>query len=593
MTQHTHLLLPVLTYTRTDYTALRAFCLKIPLNVIATRYYSADSPQLTTGLESFLLTMRANLIERAIEHNPILAHSLQHARQGGSITTAALAILVQAADIPAAQPQPEQRLSQWLRPRTVMALRSAHLHTLAELVQWIHRRGPGWWRSLPRIGAKRAAVLVAWLQQHAGTLKFSALHLNANLISLSCVELHPQYPEQLAPLGHFTVAAHLDGSEGINRNQHFCFIQAKNDLQAIEFYLSKVIDQPHTYRAYRKELERFLLWAIMVAKKPMSSLLVDDCEAYKHFLQSPSPFFIGPKAPRFSTRWKPFTPVPLSAASQKHALVIIRAAFTFFVGVRYLGGNPWLAVNDPSVTREVNLLQIEKALPETLWQKLITQLALPTPNNRQKRTALAAILLLGDSGLRREEAASARRCHLTLTSWSAHVAILRVLGKRNQRRDVPVSLRTITALRTHWQDRGLDFDHDSYQDVPLLAPLQIPGHAAAQQRHGSVLTKIDAGYTADGLYRLLRQQLRLLCNKHAEAFSTDELHHLATITPHAFRHTFGTLAVASGMPIDVAQAVLGHASPGTTGIYVQAKKQRIIAEAAQYFTRHNENDATG
>jgi integrase len=43
-----------------------------------------------------------------------------------------------------------------------------------------------------------------------------------------------------------------------------------------------------------------------------------------------------------------------------------------------------------------------------------------------------------------------------------------------------------------------------------------------------------------------------------KGFSLEDLAALSKASPHALRHTFGTLAVADGMPIDVAQVVLGH-----------------------------------
>jgi hypothetical protein len=55
--------------------------------------------------------------------------------------------------------------------------------------------------------------------------------------------------------------------------------------------------------------------------------------------------------------------------------------------------------------------------------------------------------------------------------------------------------------------------------------------------------------------------------------------------PRALRHTFGTLAVADGMLIDVAQAVLGHKDSATIAIYVQAKVKRVVEEGAKYFAK--------
>lgn len=68
-------------------------------------------------------------------------------------------------------------------------------------------------------------------------------------------------------------------------------------------------------------------------------------------------------------------------------------------------------------------------------------------------------------------------------------------------------------------------------------------------------------------------------------FDLDDIATLSKASPHALRHTFGTLAVADGMPIDVAQAVLGHKDSATTAIYVNAKTKRVVEEGAKYFAK--------
>ncbi|MFM0084510.1 site-specific integrase [Paraburkholderia sediminicola] len=65
------------------------------------------------------------------------------------------------------------------------------------------------------------------------------------------------------------------------------------------------------------------------------------------------------------------------------------------------------------------------------------------------------------------------------------------------------------------------------------------------------------------------------------ALTEDERRQLASTTPHAFRHTFGTQA-AVDVPLDVVQQVLGHASLQTTTIYVQAERKRVRRELAGY-----------
>jgi integrase len=60
---------------------------------------------------------------------------------------------------------------------------------------------------------------------------------------------------------------------------------------------------------------------------------------------------------------------------------------------------------------------------------------------------------------------------------------------------------------------------------------------------------------------------------------------LGDTSTHSSRHTFGTHAAAEEVPLDVVQKILGHASLQTTSIYVQAEKQRMLREAAQFYRR--------
>jgi hypothetical protein len=97
MAQNTQVLLASLSYTRGDYTALRAYCLKMPIERICDLYYSEDSPKLAHGLERFRLGMRAAPVEHAIKANPAFAEALTHARKTGHMSARMLDILVQAA----------------------------------------------------------------------------------------------------------------------------------------------------------------------------------------------------------------------------------------------------------------------------------------------------------------------------------------------------------------------------------------------------------------------------------------------------------------------------------------------------------------
>ena len=278
----------------------------------------------------------------------------------------------------------------------------------------------------------------------------------------------------------------------------------------------------------------------------------------------------------------------MSPASQRLAVVVLRATFDWLVKVRYLGGNPWAAVKDPKVAKRADPIKIERALEEDAWANVvgILQQLGKVERNRQDRVALGALLLMGDSGARRSEAAAARRKRLAPSRNTPDVWLLTVLGKGHKERLVPVSLRTIDALRAHWRDRELDFD-DGDSEAPLLGPVQVPCTGTAVNRHEK---PNENGYHPASLYNLVEAALdrvrafaEALSPDQARPFTTDQLLRLAKTSPHAFRHTFATLAVENNMPLELAQEILGHASVSTTRVYVRAREKRIALAAAQYF----------
>lgn len=75
----------------------------------------------------------------------------------------------------------------------------------------------------------------------------------------------------------------------------------------------------NTQRAYRKEVERFLLWAIVHKGKPLSSMTNEDCTEYRDFLADPQPRsrWCGERGrERWSLLWRPFEG-PLSSSAQR------------------------------------------------------------------------------------------------------------------------------------------------------------------------------------------------------------------------------------------------------------------------------------
>lgn len=645
MAQNTGILCPSPHYTRADFTALRAWLNRLPLPRIAELYYCVDDlEQLggSDGLRRRLHALRDALMQRARERNPELSTLLSHARQSGACSAKLVDFLLQATERQDHAPRRQDSIGLWFKPRLATSLNDEGIRHLNDLLLWIDLRGSGWWKPIPRLGAGKAEAIMRWLEKSGigfippkATERQYGAHV---LLDADCL--------QFIALERIALPGHLDGSQGSNRHPVFPLLAARNDLQAMDAYLYKFRAQPKTGRAYRKELERFLLWCIYARKQALSSTHFEDCEAYKNFLGAPPAHWVGRRAARLSGDWRPFAGTP-SITSQRYAVQTLRTFFAWLVDVRYLGGNPWKTVADPNVARPVLPLQIDKALSARLWEKLsapgglldrlcacsdaelqacypLRGWAKTMPVGAQFRLLRAALLLLGDAGLRRSEAALACRDKLRPTPGTDELWELDVLGKRHKWRTVFLPQRTVNAIAAHWRDRARDADFDfGMQTRPLLAPLFIPATASSQARHGRANgTRQETGFSPDGLYQAIKAGLRRLAadstlrldvsiraraqeEQHgkkstlpASAYAVAEEDVLSGFVldeneraalrqagPHAFRHTFGTQAVAHAVPLDVVQKILGHASLQTTTLYVQAEKKRSREEMGLFFTQ--------
>ncbi|WP_321819758.1 MULTISPECIES: hypothetical protein [unclassified Burkholderia] len=64
-------------------------------------------------------------------------------------------------------------------------------------------------------------------------------------------------------------------------------IRARNDVEAIQAWL-KNYESPNTHANYRKEAERFLLWAL-AELIGLTKIPVDDLRQFRLFLDAPKP----------------------------------------------------------------------------------------------------------------------------------------------------------------------------------------------------------------------------------------------------------------------------------------------------------------
>ncbi|WP_341774241.1 phage integrase family protein [Burkholderia gladioli] len=237
-------------------------------------------------------------------------------------------------------PRPDHTLEGWFDAAVVARLAAVGITTFDELLALIRRRRQRWYSAVPRLGATGARRITDFIDQHAGTLGYlSRLALvPRRQLAPGDASLQPfaRVGADVAPLEALRVPATLDGSAGLNRAPVPAHQAEMNtDLQAVNAWIAiRGARSAQTQRAYRREAERLLLWAIVAKGKPFSSLnTLDVAEYLEQFLANPQPTerWIGRGGvERFDPAWRPFAG-PLSARSRDTARRILTAMGAWLV----------------------------------------------------------------------------------------------------------------------------------------------------------------------------------------------------------------------------------------------------------------------
>jgi Site-specific recombinase XerD len=357
------------------------------------------------------------------------------------------------------------------------------------------------------------------------------------------------------PLERLVLPPSLDGRNGTNRLQSSGArqIEAENDLEAIYVWLREFQDSPHTFRSYRKEIERLLLWSLLERGKSMSSLTREDLAAYQAFLADPQPRsrWCGPKVSRFSTDWRPFQG-PLRLASQHQALIIINALFTYLVSAGYLEGNPLALVRRRArVTGGARLESVERFLEQDLWQYLMEFVeALPQQTQRQRahyervRFIFSLLYLLGP-----------RVSEVTSHSMGSFIERRgkwwwRVTGKGGKMARIPVNQDMMNALARYRTFLGLSSVPVPDEKTPLV--LSLNG---------------TQGITANMVYRIVKDVLRQAADN-VSATQPHKAEKLRKASTHWFRHTAITHQADANIELRYLNKSARHSKLETTAIYL-------------------------
>ncbi|HJD77976.1 tyrosine recombinase XerD subunit [Corynebacterium pollutisoli] len=266
----------------------------------------------------------------------------------------------------------------------------------------------------------------------------------------------------------------------------------------------------NTLSNYRRDVERYLTWLDEAGRHELADVATADVEAYVADLRRSG----------------------LAASSAGRALVVARGLHRFAVRE---------GIVDVDVAADVSPPATGRHLPDTLSIDEVTQLIDAVPDG-EYADALdlrdkALLELLYGTGARISEVMG-----LTVDDVTDNDGILRITGKGNKQRLVPIGSKAVEAVEAYL-----------VRARPLLA--QGKSHALLLNTRGGALSRQSAW--------------AILKNAAARAGLDKD------ISPHTLRHSYATHLLEGGADVRVVQELLGHSSVTTTQIYTHVTADNL------------------
>ena len=275
----------------------------------------------------------------------------------------------------------------------------------------------------------------------------------------------------------------------------------------------------HTLDAYCKDLDKLRKY-VKEEKKELLDVTANDLH---HFISILHDLGIHPR-------------------SQARILSGIRSFYRFLILEDYIQVDPTELIENP---------RIGKHLPDILTVQeidaIINSIDLSKTEGQRDRAILE---VLYSCGLRVSEL-----CNLCLSDLYLPEGFIRVKGKGNKQRLVPISQRAIHELQCYFDQRASITPKHNHEDYVFLS-----------FRRGTKLSRIM-------VFHIVKVQV--------ESAGISKV-----VSPHTFRHSFATHLLEGGANLRVIQAMLGHESITTTEIYSHVENSRLRQEIIECHPRN-------
>ena len=237
----------------------------------------------------------------------------------------------------------------------------------------------------------------------------------------------------------------------------------------------------------------------------------------------------------------------VSKRSCKRRLSALKHFYTFLVEQKYVEDNPFLFIDVPKT---------DKKYPHALYKEqvreILTENAKRTDGLMIRDQAILSTLYF--TGMRAAELVS-----LTIQSVTLNQRIIRVIGKGNKERMLPISEECKKDL-----ERYINFTRKE-----LLGNAKVPTNALFLNSRGEKLTTRGLEYILDSI---------------EEKTGT-----FVGLHPHILRHSFATHLLENGADLRVIQELLGHESLNATQVYTHVTEKEMQQEYLSAHPRARKN----
>lgn len=363
--------------------------------------------------------------------------------------------------------------------------------------------------------------------------------------------------------------------------EQFSIAETPEEYRLSLEFLASYAGSQDTFNAYRKEIERLLQWAWIIAKKPVKSLDRNDIRRYIEFATDPPSEWLSDKSvARFinkngerqqNTEWRPFvmriskslrrngqntqhTQYHLTNPSMRALFAGLSTFFTFLQQESYIEVNPVQLVRQKGrFLQKQQTQKVTRKLTDVQWRytiDTIEQLANEDPRYERHLFMMSAFYLLGLRISELAETPGRIPCMGDFTPDKHSRWWFTTVGKGNKLRDVAVPDALLTALKRYRLSMNLSPLPARAEPTPLLNKQRGRGGLGTRQIRNLVQFCFDQAALS-----LARDNLH------------DEAQDLNVATVHWLRHT-AISADVEHRPREHVRDDAGHENISITDRYI-------------------------